>query len=106
MSVTLDEFKYGYDQDSNRQWKANVVGTAAVSSGLDEFYTYDPLNRLTKMQRGVLTGGPPPTGISGTPAREMDYGLDITGNWSTYQTLTSGTTDLTQTRTHSTVNEI
>jgi hypothetical protein len=57
----LDRYEYGYDQDSNRQWKANVVGTLAVSSRLDEFYTYDPLNRLTKMQRGVLTGGPPPT---------------------------------------------
>jgi hypothetical protein len=30
-----------------RQWKANVVGTAAVTAGLDEYYPYDALNRLT-----------------------------------------------------------
>jgi hypothetical protein len=36
----LDRYQYGYDQNSNRLWKANVVGTAAVTAGLDEFYTY------------------------------------------------------------------
>ena len=39
------------------------------------------------------------TTASGTPAREMDWTLDPTGNWSAYLTKTSGTTDLTQTRT-------
>ena len=45
-------------------------------------------------------------GITGTPGREMDYTLDPTGNWPTYLTKTSGTTDLNQGRTSSTVNEI
>ena len=62
----LDRYKYGYDLDSNRQWKQNVVSSAA-SVPLDEYYTYDNLNRLTEMQRGTLTGGPPFTGIAGTP---------------------------------------
>jgi len=97
----LDRYKYGYDRDSNRLWKQNTVG-----SGRDEFYTYDHLNRLSAMQRGTLTGGPPFTGIAGTPARELDYTLDPTGNWSGYLTKTSGATDLGQTRTASTVNEI
>ena len=71
----LDRYQYGYDQNSNRLWKANVVGTGAVGN-LDEGYANDNLNRLTQMQRGTLSGGV----ITGTPLREMDYTLDGTGN--------------------------
>jgi hypothetical protein len=53
----LDRYQNGYDLNSNRLYKANVVGKAAVPAGLDEGYTYDALNRLTQMQRGVLSGG-------------------------------------------------
>jgi hypothetical protein len=67
---------------------------------LDEFYDYDNLNRLTEMQRGTLTGGPPFTGISGTPVREMDYTLDLTGNWSSYLTKTGNDTGGNDTGTH------
>jgi YD repeat-containing protein len=102
-STALDQYKYGYDLNSNRQWKQNVVSSAA-SVPLDEYYTYDNLNRLIEMQRGTLNGTF--TGISGTPVREMDYALDPTGNWTTYTTKTSGTTDLSQTRTSNAVNEI
>ena len=100
----IDRYKYGYDQNSNRQWKANVVGTAAVTAGLDEFYANDPLNRLTAMQRGVLNGTQ--TGITGTPSVEQDWTLDPTGNWSRFITMASGTTNLNQARTTNTVNEI
>ena len=100
----IDRYKYGYDQNSNRLWKANVVGTAAVTAGLDEFYTYDPLNRLTEMQRGVLNGTQ--TGITGTPSVEQDWTLDPTGNWFNFVSKASGTTDLNQTRTANRVNEI
>jgi len=100
----IDRYQYGYDQDSNRLYKANVVGTPIVTGGLDEFYTYDHLNRLTEMQRGTLNSTK--TGITGTPAREMDYTLDPTGNWPAYLTKTIGTTDLSQTRTSNSVNEI
>ena len=100
----IDRYQYGYDRDSNRQYKANVVGTPVVSGGLDEYYVYDRLNRLTQMQRGVLNSGK--TGIGGTPAREMDWTLDPTGNWPGYVTKTSGTTDLSQSRTSNKVNEI
>ena len=99
-NADLDRYKYGYDRNSNRIWKQNCVGTA-----LDEFYTYDNLNRLTVMQRGTLTGSPP-TGISGTPVRELDWTLDPTGNWSAHVTHTGTTKDLDQTRTANTVNEI
>jgi RHS repeat-associated protein len=104
--AAIDEYRYGYDLNSNRQWKANVVGTAALSPnpGLDELYAYDPLNRLTQMQRGTLNTTH--TAISGTIAREMDYTLDPVGNWNAYTTKTGGTTDLSQTRTQNKVNEI
>jgi RHS repeat-associated protein len=102
--VAIDQYQYGYDQESNRLWKANVVGTAAVTSGLDEFYVYDPLNRLTEMQRGVLNSGK--TGITGTPSVEQDWTLDPVGNWSGFVTKASGATTLNQTRTANTVNEI
>jgi RHS repeat-associated protein len=100
----IDRYQYGYDQNSNRTYKGNVVGTPVVTGGLDEYYSYDNLNRLTEMQRGVLNSGK--TAITGTPAREMDYTLDPTGNWSAYLTKTNGTTDLNQTRTANKVNEI
>jgi len=101
----IDRYQYGYDLNSNRQWKQNVVSSAA-SVPLDEYYDYDNLNRLTEMQRGTLTGGPPFTGISGTPVAEQDWTLDATGNWSGFVTKASGTTTLSQTRTQNTVNEI
>jgi RHS repeat-associated protein len=96
----LDRYKYGYDRNSNRQWKENDTAT-----NLDEYYTYDNLNRLSDMKRGQLTGSPP-SGISGTPAKEQAWTLDKTGNWSGFVTKTTGTTDLNQTRTSNTVNEI
>ena len=100
----IDRYQYGYDRDSNRMWKANVVGTPIVTGGLDEYYTYDRVNRLNQMQRGTLNSTK--TGITGTPSREMDWTLDPTGNWPGYLTKTSGTTDLDQGRTSSKVNEI
>jgi hypothetical protein len=97
----IDRYQYGYDQNSNRLWKGNVVAHAA-GVYLDEAYTYDNINRLAEMQRGNLSSG----SITGTPVREMDYTLDPTGNWSRYLTKTSGTTDLNQGRASNTVNEI
>jgi RHS repeat-associated protein len=102
--VDIDRYKYGHDLNSNRIWKANVVGTAAVTTGLDEFYIMDPLFRLTDMQRGVLNGTN--TGITGTPSVEQDWTLDPTGNWSEFVTKAAGTTTLDQLRTANTVNEI
>ncbi|QOV87556.1 RHS repeat-associated core domain-containing protein [Humisphaera borealis] len=96
----IDRYKYGYDRDSNRTWKQNTVG-----STLDEYYTYDQLNRLATMDRGTLTGSPP-SGITGTPVKEQDWTLDPTGNWRGYVTKASGTTDLNQARASNTVNQI
>lgn len=100
----IDRYQYGYDRNSNRQYRANLVGTAAVGN-LDEYYTYDTLNRLTLMKRGTLTGTPP-SGISGTPVAQQDWTLDDTGNWDQFLVKASGSTTLNQTRTQNPVNEI
>jgi len=102
--VDIDRYQYGYDQDSNRLYKANIVGTPIVTGGLDEFYTYDHLNRLTDMQRGTLNSTK--TGITGTPTIEQTWSLDPIGNWSGFVTQASGTIDLNQSRTSNAVNEI
>ena len=93
------EYRYGYDQAGNRQYREN-----AFHSSFSEYYTYDGLNRLTDMQRGTLNGTK--TGITGTPGNESAYTLDKVGNWTNYITKTSGTTDLNQTRYHDKANEI
>src|SRR5256886_869152 len=97
--AALERIQYGFDRASNRTFRDNLV----ASSSQDEYYTYDGLNRLTILQRGDLNVGR--TGISGTPAREEDFTLDQTGNWTNYVTLTNGTTDLNQSRTHNKANE-
>ena len=102
-TTDIDRYKYGYDLNSNRVWKQNVVSGAA-GVPLDEFYAYDPLNRLTGMQRGTLNATR--TGITGTPVAEQDWTLDPTGNWTQFATLASGSATMTQTRTANTANEI
>ena len=103
----LDRYKYGYDLASNRTWRENSIRHAAGGDPkLDEFYTYDNLQRLATSQRGTLTGGPPYTGISGTPVKEEDWTLDALGNWPGYVKKSAGVTDLNQTRLHNKVNEI
>ena len=102
--VDIDRYQYGYDSNSNRIWKRNVVGTANVTAGLDELYQYDNINRLTVMLRGVLNSSH--NGFTGGIAREMDYALDPTGNWSQYAAATAGSAGMTQTRTSNKANEI
>jgi RHS repeat-associated protein len=100
----IDRYKYGYDYNSNRLYKANVVGTPIVTGGLDEYYLYDNLNRLNDMQRGTLNGTN--TGITGTPTDQQTWTLDITGNWSGLATLKNGDATMTQGRVSNAVNEI
>ena len=79
----------------------------AVADNLVEsakIYAYDHLNRLTNMDRGNLNVGK--TAISGTPTVEQDWTLDPLGNWNGFTTKSAGTTDLSQTRSHSKANEI
>ena len=96
-----DRFHYAYDYSSSRTYKDL---DAAIYSGnnRDEAYTYDGLHRLGNRKTGTLSSG----SISGTPASEENWGLDALGNWASFLTKASGTTNLSQTRTANAVNEI
>ena len=98
-SAERDRYTYGYDRASNRTYREN-----ATAGGKDEFYTYDGVNRLVSLDRGDLNEAR--TAVSGTPVREEDWNLDMTGNWSGYVQKTAGSTALSQERTHNKVNEI
>lgn len=100
-----DRFAYGYDANSNRTYRENLVSGAGA---LGELYHsgsgYDGLNRLGAFARGTLDGEK--DGISGTASREETFTLDALGNWKGYLTKTAGSTDLDQGRTHDKANQI
>jgi len=103
-STDTDRIKYGYDRNSMRTWRENVVA-AALSKHFDELYTNDVIDRLRTMDRGQLGSGN--TSISNLQFAE-EWGLDETGNWRGYREDDdgSGTWDLDQRRTANNVNEI
>jgi RHS repeat-associated protein len=80
---SVDEYAYGYDRDSNRLYRENVV-----NSVLSELYSYDSLNQLTSFARGTLNSTK--TAISGTPSATQGWGLDALGNFASVTT--NGTT--------------
>ncbi len=98
-SADRDRCTYCYDRASNRLYRENTL-----TSGQDELYGYDQVNRLVAFQRGELNATK--DGITGTPVKAEEWGLDTTGNWDAFLQKTSGTTDLDQARTHNPVNEI
>jgi hypothetical protein len=69
--ATLDEYQYAYDGMGNRTYRQN-----SGTSGLDEAYVYDDLNRVTDLQRGTLSGST----ITGTPVKEEQFTLEELGN--------------------------
>ena len=99
--ASADRYKYGYDRASNRLWRENTL-----TSGKDEFYTYDGMYQLESAQRGDLTGTPPTGVTSKNFAQQWD--LDPTGNWAGFDQDDNGngTWDLEQHREHNHVNEI
>jgi len=101
----LDRFAYAYDRNGNRVSK-DVVPTSSPSSS-DEAYFYDGLDRLTRVNRGALSGGT----IGDTAAAwSQAWTLDPQGNWSTIVTDTDpptpGTGETTITTTHDPRNRI
>jgi YD repeat-containing protein len=101
--MALERTQYGYDQAGNRLWRDNLVANV-TSANQDEFYTYDGLYQLKRLQRGQLNTDK--TGITETLTWEEDYTFDPSGNWNNYLTKVSGTTNLNQDRTHNKANEI
>ncbi|MGH7193701.1 MAG: RHS repeat-associated core domain-containing protein, partial [Candidatus Saccharimonadales bacterium] len=104
-SADLDRIQHGYNRASNRLWRKNTVAEAA-GVFLDELYAYDGVYRLARLDRGQLNSTN--NGIvAGTEGFTQAWGLDATGNWSTFnQADTGGAWTLQQNRTANAVNEI
>jgi RHS repeat-associated protein len=103
-----DKYLYVYDYNSNRTHKDNTTTT-----GLDEVYTYDKLDRLTAYDRGTLSGSYPTyAGGLTYKARNEAWTLSPTGNWNEYKVDADGDGDyedqgdLDQDRQHNKANEI
>ena len=94
----LDKYTYGYDNNSNRTYRKNLSTT-----GLDELYGYDNLNRLTSLQRGTLSADH--SSISSQLNAE-GFGPDFLGNMSSYTVSTGVSLLLNQSRTVNPINEI
>src|SRR5262249_50853688 len=100
-----DRFKYGYDRDSNRLYRDNLVNSA-----FGELYHangsangYDSLNQLTDFRRGVLsdTNSDNIPDTVTTASRSQGWAYDPLGNFTTQ------TTDGTpENRTHNKQNQV
>jgi len=109
-----DRFQYGYDRDSNRLYRNNLVNTS-----FGELYHasgagngYDVLNQMTGFARGTLSSSNPPNGPLDTiaaPSITQNWTLDIMGNWNSVCTNPTATNCLggtLQSRTHNQQNQI
>ena len=68
-----DRFVYTYDKDSNPTSKDVLGATPSAPGGMDEGYFYDNLNRLTKLNRGTVSGGTVPDGSAGSRRRSYYF---------------------------------
>jgi RHS repeat-associated protein len=100
-SSTTDDFKYGYDRNSNVLWRTNEI-----NHNFDELYHangssngYDNLNQLTAFARGQLNAN---HDTISSPSHSINYTLDAEGNFSSTQT--DGGTAVN--RTHNKQNEV
>ena len=80
-ATTTDDFKYGYDRDSNVLWRTNEINHA-----FDELYHangsskgYDNLNQLMAFARGTLKAN---HDTISSPSHSITYSLDAEGNFS------------------------
>ena len=88
---TIDGYNYGYNNTGDRTSAANLTNNA-----LSETFGYDSLDRLTSMNRGVLSGG-----TIANPGDTQTWTLDSLGNFSNYDNNGSN-----QARTVDAANEI
>src|SRR5262249_13755986 len=84
-ATVTDEFKYGYDRDSNRLWRSNEVNHA-----FDELYHanraangYDNLNHPAAFARGRLNGS---HDTISSPAHSITWSPDAAGNFTSTRT--------------------
>ncbi|MCE9554457.1 MAG: autotransporter-associated beta strand repeat-containing protein [Planctomycetes bacterium] len=76
-TTAVDRFGYGYDRDSNRLYRENLVD-AAFGELYHDGAGYDLLNRLTSFARGTLNGS---KDAIASPSRSQEWDLDALGNW-------------------------
>ena len=76
-SEDRDEYSYGYDRNSNRNYRENNV----TGDKKDELYGYDNLDRLTSFNRGNLDGDKDEIPTAGGDRLGGEaWGLSATGN--------------------------
>ncbi|MEZ6049211.1 MAG: RHS repeat-associated core domain-containing protein [Planctomycetaceae bacterium] len=97
----VDQFGYSHNYLGQRMTR-DINSSIYASNDKDQAFTYDGLSRLVDFDEGTLSSG----SISGTPTEEETWTLDGLGNWTNYVMKTSGSTDLDQTRTLGSFNEI
>jgi hypothetical protein len=104
-----DQFKYGYDGNSNRMWRSNEM-----NDDFDELYHangstngYDGLNRLKEFRRGTLDPNHLQITDPNTTWRQK-FSLDALGNWREFfsDDGPGSTWDVDQAREHNKANEI
>lgn len=103
--TSTDRFQYGYDRDSNRLYRDNLVNSAfgELYHASGQGNGYDNLNQLTGFARGVLSASQS-GGVLGTvanPSHTQSWTYDALGNWTNFTNDSS-----TQTRTANQQNEI
>ena len=98
-STTFDRYQYAYDRGGNRTSKAN-----SQTSGKDEYYEYDGLHRLAKMNRGTLSSGTIADGSANY--NEQWQELETLGSWRSFRWDSNGGADssTTQFRAHDAAN--
>jgi RHS repeat-associated protein len=89
--TSLERLLYGYDQDSRRIWRQQVLAT-----GLDNAYTYDGLGQVVTNALGILDTSIGT--ITPVPAQTEAWNYDPTGNWDNYTTAAGGAVTLDQIR--------
>ncbi len=92
------------DRNRRQRRKPRRPGGGATGPSVASLGDYAGFDRLIPFQPGELNANK--GGITGTPTREEDWSLNMTGNWPGFVQKTSGSTDLDQGRTHNPVNEI
>jgi RHS repeat-associated protein len=103
-TFNYDRFEHTYDRMSNRLTRDVTANNAPTNK--DEFYVYDGLDRLTKLNRGVLASGQI-TDVNAVFSQKWTQ-LESIGNWREFQVAPNGANNYTfvQSRAHNAANEI
>jgi YD repeat-containing protein len=98
----LVHLQYGFDPNSRRTWRADLVAPSAAQQ--DRHYRYDTLSQVVAEDRGDLNVNR--SAIAGAPVAGSRWHYDETGNWKQYEQLANGTPTLDQPRTHDKGNRL